>query len=232
MNLLNDIKDFFFPRHCVCCGRKLLTGEHTVCLACQVELPRTHISGQPGSALEKSFWGCFPIERAASLFYYHKGGIEAQILYAMKYHGHRLACLQMGKEMAYEFRSHGFFDGVDYIVPIPLHKERLRQRGYNQSELLAEGISSVIQIPLCTDAVQRVHNNATQTHKSGYERWNNVSGLFVSTPLAVRLKDKHILVVDDVLTTGATIVSFCDALSQIEGLRISVATLAWARNWI
>lgn len=229
--LLNDIKDFFFPRHCVCCGRKLLAGEQIVCLSCLVDLPQTHIGGEAGSTLEKSFWGCFPIERAASLFYYRKGGKVAQILYAMKYHGHQSACRQMGKEMAYEFRNHRFFDGIDCIVPVPLHEERLRQRGYNQSELLAQGISAVTSIPVCADAVRRVHNNSTQTHKSGYERWNNVSGLFALTGSGEQLRGKHILVVDDVLTTGATIVSCCDALSSVEGIHISVATLAWARDF-
>lgn len=135
----------------------------------------------------------------------------------------------MGEYMAGELCDSGFFEGIDYLLPVPLFSSRLRQRGYNQSELLARGISCVTGIPLCTDAVVRSRNNATQTHKSGYARWQNVDRLFLSTPHAANLHDKHILLVDDVLTTGATLVACADALLGVENIKISVLTLAWAR---
>lgn len=115
------------------------------------------------------------------------------------------------------------------MLPVPLYRTRLRQRGYNQSELLARGISEVTGISLCTDAIVRLRNNATQTHKSGYARWKNVEGLFQPTVNAPKLEGKHILLVDDVLTTGATLIACADALSELKSIRISVLTLAWAR---
>lgn len=179
--------------------------------------------------MERYFWGRFPIVRASSLFYYAKGGKVAQVLYAMKYHNRRTLCVKMGEWIGSELFPSGFFEGIDFLVPVPLFRTRLRQRGYNQSELLARGISLKTSIPLCLDAVCRVRNNATQTHKSGYARWMNVEGLFRATPEAELLRGKHILLVDDVLTTGATLTACADALSSIEGIRISIVTLAWAK---
>ena len=179
--------------------------------------------------MEQCFWGRFPIVRASSLFYYTKGGNVARILYAMKYHNRKRLCVKMGEWLGGALLPSGFFEGIDYLLPVPLFRSRQRERGYNQSELLARGIAQKTRLPLCTNALYRVRNNATQTHKSGYARWQNVEGLFRATSEADCLKGKHILLVDDVLTTGATLVACADALSAIEGIRISVVTLAWAK---
>ncbi len=229
MNLWTDIRDFLFPRLCLSCGKKLLQSEDGLCISCFSSLPYTHLGNTSGNEMEKCFWGRFPVVRASSLFYYAKGGDVAQILYAMKYHARKKLCCKMGEYMAGGLCDSGFFEGIDYLLPVPLFSSRLRQRGYNQSELLARGISCVTGIPLCTDAVVRSRNNATQTHKSGYARWQNVDRLFLPTPQAANLHDKHILLVDDVLTTGATLVACADALLGVENIKISVLTLAWAR---
>lgn len=229
MNLWTDIVEFFFPRLCLSCGRKLLLAEEGLCISCLAGLPYTKLGNIPGNEMEKCFWGRFPVVRASSLFYYAKGGNVALILYAMKYHGRKKLCRNMGRLMAGELLASGFFEGIDYLLPVPLYRTRLRQRGYNQSELLARGISEVTGISLCTDAIVRSRNNATQTHKSGYARWKNVEGLFQPTVNAPKLEGKHILLVDDVLTTGATLIACADALSELKSIRISVLTLAWAR---
>ena len=229
MDIWIDLKEFFFPRWCLVCGRKLLREEHAACIFCMGGLPRTGLMNTPGNEMERLFWGLVPLERASSLFLYTKGGAVAQLLYAMKYHGRRLLCCQMGELIVSEIGVSGFFDGIDFLIPVPLHKSRLRKRGYNQCDWLARGISSKTHIPICTTALRRERNNQTQTHFSSYERWENTISLFRLTPEAARLEGKHVLLIDDVLTTGATLVACATVLSKVKGLRISVLTLAWAK---
>lgn len=229
MTIWTDLKEFFFPRWCLVCGRKLLCEEPAVCVSCMSGLPRTGLMNTPGNEMEQLFWGLVPLERASSLFFYTKGGAVAQLLYAMKYHGRRQLCRQMGELIVEEIGPSGFFDGIDYLVPVPLHRSRLRKRGYNQSEWLARGISLKTRIPVCTTALGRERNNKTQTHFSSYERWENTLSLFSPAPEAIQLEGKHILLIDDVLTTGATLVACASALSGVKNLRISVLTLAWAK---
>lgn len=230
MNILGDIRDFFFPRTCVCCGKLLSSQEEGLCISCMASLPETGILNTPGNEMERYFWGIFPIERATALYYYAKGGSVANILHGMKYHGRKRLCRQMGHVMGTELLNSGFFEGIDFIVPVPLHKSRLRTRGYNQSELLARGISDIISVPVITDAMIRTHNNATQTHKSAFERWDNAEGLFDITGKACSLSGRHILLIDDVLTTGATISACLDALKKVDTVKISVVTLAWTKS--
>lgn len=199
-------------------------------MACMASLPRTGLLNTPENEMERRFWGIFPVERASALYYYARGGNVSNILYGMKYHGRRKLCLQMGRIIASELIGTGFFDGIDCIMPVPLHKKRFRERGYNQSELLAAGISEITGIDVETGSLIRIHNNATQTHKSSFERWENVSGLFEKTSKADMWIGKHILLVDDVLTTGATISACIDALKVIPDIKISVVTLAWSKS--
>lgn len=229
MITISDLRDFFFPRWCPACSAKLLHTEKTLCFSCMAGLPKARLGNTPGNEMEQMFWGIIPIERASTLYLYTKGGSVAQILYAMKYHGRKDVCRQMGILLADELLPSGFFDGIDGLVPVPLHPKRLRKRGYNQSEQLAQGISARTSIPVYSRAVCRVHNNQTQTHKSGYERWVNTETLFQPTPEAARLAGKHLLLIDDVLTTGATLSACADALLKNTDARISILTLAWAK---
>ena len=230
MNLLNDIRDFFFPRICVCCGKLLSAQEEGLCISCLASLPLTGILNTPENEIERRFWGIFPIERATSLYYYARGGLVSSVLHGMKYHGRKHLCIQMGRIMGTALRNTGFFDGIDFVIPVPLHKNRMRERGYNQSELLARGISEITSIPVVTDVMRRIHNNATQTNKSAFERWENTEGLFGVTEKAALLSGRHILLVDDVLTTGATISACLDAMKIVNSVRVSVITLAWTKS--
>lgn len=167
------------------------------------------------------------MERATSFLYYAKGGNVRQLLYELKYHGNQEVGEVMGRMMASELMCSHFFDGIDLIVPVPLHQRKKRLRGYNQSECLARGVSVVTGIPMDTKVVIRSRYTDTQTHKGQYARWENVRNLFACI-FPVGLEGKHLLLVDDVLTTGATVVSCADAFRGIPGLRISVLTLALA----
>lgn len=229
MNLWNDICDFFFPRLCIGCGRKLLLYEEGLCLKCLSELPKTSFLNTRDNEMECRMWVHQNFCRASSLFYYEKGGNVSRILRGMKYQHRQQLCEQMGRLIATELKPTGFFDGVDFLVPVPLHPARFRQRGYNQSELLSKGISLLTGIPLATDVLVRSHNNATQTHKSSSERWLNTQGLFMATEQAEKLRNKHVLFVDDVFTTGATLSACISALSSQESILASIVTLAYAK---
>ena len=227
MRLWNDIWEFFFPRYCVVCGKRLLPGEEYLCLHCLCALPRIRFRNQEDNEIAKLLWGKMPVERATAFLYYSKGGIVRELLFQLKYYGNPEIGYFLGRCMAKELLSVGFFDGIEGIIPVPLHDKKRKSRGYNQSELLAEGISSVVKIPVLEGVLCRSQYTETQTHKSNYERWDNVSDVFEAMSVE-HLACKHVLLVDDVLTTGATLVACADALKGVAGLRISVLTLAWA----
>ena len=230
MSWWTDLSSFFFPRLCPICNRKMLAGEKGVCTLCLLDLPFTRLNDRAGNEMEQLFWGRFPIERATSLFFYAKGGDVARLIHAMKYRHRPALCREMGRLMASRLSGSRFFDGIDCLVPVPLHPDRFRQRGYNQSEQLAAGISQLTGIPLCTTAIQRLYNNTTQTQKSGAERMLIDGQLFGLTPQAATLlAGKHILLTDDVLTTGSTLTACADTLKHLPGLRISILTLAWSK---
>lgn len=224
---LGSFLSLLFPRCCVVCGRPLAKGEECLCTMCNIELPRTDYHLRKDNPVEKLFWGKIPLERATSFYFYRKGSDFRQILHQLKYGGQKGIGAIMGRYMAAELQQSGFFEGVDVILPVPLHKKKQQIRGYNQSEWIARGITAVTGIPIDTEAVVRRKNTETQTRKSSLERWENVEGIF-ELHHAEALAGKHILIVDDVLTTGATTVECASCLTGIEGIRISVLTLAVA----
>lgn len=227
MKIWTDLWELFFPRCCVVCGRRLQQSEEYLCLHCLGRLPLTGMHRHPDNPMEKQLWGKFPLGRATSFLYYAKEGYTQKVVFALKYYGVSRLGIFLGRRMAAELMPSGFFQDIDYLVPVPLHEKKKRQRGYNQSEMLAEGISSVTGIPVSDRLVIRGQFTETQTRMKAHERWTNVSGAFVcSAPEA--FEGKHILLVDDVMTTGSTLVSCADALSGVSRLRISVLTLALA----
>lgn len=226
-NWLINLWELFFPRCCLLCGKPLVSGEACICTGCLSQLPRTKFHLLKENEVERNFWGKFPIGRATSFLYYIKEGPTQQLVHDLKYHGYKEVGETMGRIMAAELSPSGFFEDVDLIHPVPLHLHKEQQRGYNQSERLAAGLSSFTGIPVCRHAIQRIKHTETQTRKSNDERWANVQKIFsCSAPEA--LAGKHILIIDDVLTTGATIVACSDALRNVPGIRISVLTLAVA----
>ena len=220
-----DLWDLFFPECCIICDERL-KHEHFLCFRCLATLPHTNLHLQRNNEVERNFWGKFPVERASSFLYYAKGSVVRQLLYELKYYGNKEIGGFLGRYMAAELLPSGFFEGIDYILPVPLHRKKERLRGYNQSEWL-KGVGSVTSIPVLSDVMERCKYTETQTHKGLYERWENVCDIFVCNTPAI-LQGKHVLLIDDVLTTGATIVSCSDALKDVADIRISVLTLALA----
>lgn len=224
---LSSFLSLLFPRCCIVCGRPLARGEECICAMCNIDMPRTNYHLRKDNPVEKLFWGKIPLERATSFFFYHKGSDFRQILHQLKYGGQKEIGAIMGRYMAAEFSSSGFFEGIDVIVPVPLHKKKQRIRGYNQSEWIARGVSAVTGIMIDTESVVRRRNTETQTHKSIFERWENVDGIFeLRNPES--LVGKHVLIVDDVLTTSATVAACASSLKDVEGVRVSILTLAVA----
>ena len=230
MSIWTDLWKLFFPQCCLVYGKTLLEGEEYLCFHCLSNAPRTHLHLQKDNAMEKELWGKFPLERASAYLYYSKGGDVKKILSDLKYHGNAdLGCF-LGRCMTREILSSGFFRGVDGIIPVPLHPRKQKIRGYNQSLMLANGISSITNIPVWDDLLVRTQYTQSQTRKGSYERWLNVKDIFECTS-PERLVGKHVLLVDDVFTTGATLVACADAFPQIPGLRFSVLTLALASSY-
>lgn len=217
----------FFPRCCIVCGNSLAKGESCLCVRCNMDLPRTDLHKQKDNAVEKLFWGKIPLERATSFFYYRKGSDFRNILHRLKYGGQKEIGEVMGRCMATELLPYHFFSGIDVIIPVPLHSKKQHMRGYNQSEWIARGISAISGIPVDTTSVSRTKNTVTQTRKTVFARWENVDQTFM-LHLPERFVGKHLLIIDDVLTTGATTVACASAFKGVEGVRISVLTLAVA----
>lgn len=224
---LQAFLSLLFPRCCVVCGAPLAKGEECICAMCNIDLPRTDYHLWKDNPVERQFWGKIPLGRATSFFFYRKGSDFRQILHQLKYGGRKEIGAIMGRYMAAELKGSGFFEGIDMIIPVPLHKKKERIRGYNQSEWIARGIAAVTGIPVNKDLVVRRINTETQTRKSLLQRWENVEGIFEQNH-SESLAGKHVLIVDDVLTTGATTVACASCLAEAEGIRISVLTLAVA----
>lgn len=224
---LGSFLSLLFPRCCLVCGRPLAKGEECICTMCNINLPRTNYHLQEDNPVEQLFWGKVPLERATSFFFYRKGSDFRQILHQLKYGGRKELGATMGRYMASELLPSGFFKGIDVIIPVPLHKKKQQLRGYNQSEWIVRGIAAVTGISVNTESIIRRKNTETQTRKSTFERWENVDGIF-ELHSSEHLPGKRVLIVDDVLTTGATTVACASALMEVQGIRISILTLAVA----
>ncbi len=226
--VLRAIADMLFPRICPVCGKALNIDEKFVCALCMAQLPRTGYHDVEFNPIEQLFAGKIPIERAAGYFFYERGGRHASILHSIKYHNQPRMGEWLARRFAMEMKSSGFLDDIDVVVPVPLHRGKLAVRGYNQSVYIGKGFSGVIGCSV-RQLVKAVKGHETQTHKGQHERLLNTVGVYSATDEAVNFKDKHILLVDDVITTGATLLSCAEALRQVADMRISVATLAVAR---
>jgi len=229
MKLFKHIIDLFYPRVCAGCGNLLLEGEETVCTTCRFLLPKTGYELNPGNPLAQMFFGQMPFNAVMAEFFFSKSGRVQQLIHGLKYHGSRENGLFLGREIGKSLVQAPDYQGIDVIIPIPLHPKKEKIRGYNQSAVIAEGISQTTDIHVDEKIMFRAIFTATQTKMTREDRWNNVENIFIlKSP--ERLKNKHVLLVDDVITTGATLMSAGKALMQVEGIKISVATVACASN--
>ncbi len=229
MFMLNDFISLIFPQVCVSCGNSLYKNEHTLCTYCVYHLPKTNFHLQKDNPIAKIFWGRINIHAAAAFYGFNKGGRVQRLIHQLKYKGRKEVGFAVGKLYGYELKKSEQFKTVNAIVPVPLHPKKIKKRGYNQSESFAEGLAASMELEADLKTLFRAHESETQTKKSRFSRWQNVESIFQLNDLK-NLEGKHVLLVDDVITTGATLEACAQTLQRIPGIRISVATIAYASN--
>ncbi|WP_163322438.1 ComF family protein [Draconibacterium mangrovi] len=231
MNLLkqsiSDVLGLFFPELCVTCGKRLVSQEKFVCFECWRDLPLTNFHLKPENKVAQLFWGRVDISAATAFFSYKKGSKYQQLIHFVKYKGLKELGYETGKKYGYQLLESPDFADVDVIMPVPLHPRKEKKRGFNQSEWIARGIGEVLKKPVDAKTLYRKVYTSTQTRRNRYERWQNVESVFGMTDTNA-LKDKHILLVDDVVTTGATLEACAIHLLKQAGTKVSIATLAFA----
>ena len=230
MNWWTRFLDFISPRTCVVCDHRLAPTERSLCSVCLFHLPRTDFHLKPlDNPMAQLFWKLTNIQKAAALFYYQPHSETAQLVYRLKYNNRPDIGEDMGRVMAKEMQLSDFFSDIDVLLPVPLSRKRLRQRGYNQSEQLAVGISDVTHLPIVTKALRRKDFHQSQTTLNRWQRQENVADTFQLKD-ANQLQGKHVLLIDDICTTGATLIACAHALQDVEGIRISVLTLGFTKD--
>jgi ComF family protein len=227
MNYLSDFLALFYPKYCYGCDAVLAKGEKCLCLQCLANLPKTNFHLQKNNPVEMLFAGRILVFRATAFYSFHKKSIIQHLVHQLKYSGKR----EIGNYLGYLFGQNLLksedFQSVDVIMPIPLHPQKRKKRGYNQSESICDGIAEGMGKERNYSSLTRTVHTQTQTKKSRYSRWENVSQIFkVQQP--EKLENKHILLVDDVVTTGATIEAAAQVILEIPNAKVSIACLAWA----
>lgn len=223
----HDVLGLVYPNLCCGCGASLYRGEKVICTSCVAKMPRTNYHRYHDNPIDKIFWGRVKLENATSFFLFIKGSPYQNMLHHLKYRGRRDVGICLGEMFGRDLLEAPGFSQINCIIPVPLHPDKERKRGYNQSQVIAEGLANVLGIAVETNVLKRQVFTQTQTKKSRYERWENVEEVFdVQNPGLI--EGKHVLLVDDVLTTGATLEGCAHKLLKINGVKISVATLAFA----
>jgi ComF family protein len=225
-SLLNDFAHLFFPQTCAGCGSDVITSDSPLCIRCIASLPVTNFHLHTGNQVEKIFWGRIPVTCATSLCYFNSGSLIQTLLHQLKYKGHKELGYFLGRVMGETLIQSNRFSYLDALIPLPLFAAREKKRGYNQAALLCEGMAEAMKIPIWNDVVMRTTATTTQTKKNRLERWENIEGKFVITNPSL-LSGKHVLLVDDVITTGATLEACGGLMLDVPGLSLSIASLAY-----
>jgi ComF family protein len=229
MGLLNDFIALIYPRNCVTCNNSLYKHENMVCNHCYVTLPKSDFHSEENSELERVFAGRVPVIKAGSYYLFEKSGKVQRMLHSIKYKRNKQLAEQVGIWYAQSLKDCREIAGADMIIPVPLHPKKQKQRGFNQSEEFAKGLGKEFNIPVNSTSLIRSRFTETQTRKNKFERWENVEGKFeLKDPQS--LEGKSVLLVDDVITTGATIDACYEAIKNVPGIKVSVLSLAYAKK--
>lgn len=216
-----------YPDLCLVCGTALTASEQLVCHACLYQLPKMTCDYREVNEVASLFYGKLPFEKAASGLRYLKESPIQDLMEQLKYKGQKKLGPMLGAFASMPLQRSGFFNDIDVLVPVPLHPAKERRRGYNQSAFIAEGVSKTSGLPVCSTALKRLADTKTQTRKNLYERWQNVDTLFDLSD-TTRLEYKHVLLIDDVLTSGSTLEACGKAVLKAKGAKVSFFTLCRA----
>lgn len=224
--LKNSILHILFPHVCDGCGTDIIDEESSLCMKCIAEMPETNFHLHASNPVEKIFWGRLPIISATAQYYFIKESLMQHLMHQLKYKGNKELGKQLGRLMGHDLQKTNRFKTVDYLVPLPLFPSKEKRRGYNQATILCEGIAEVMNVEIVRDAITRTQFTETQTRKGRIERWQNMEGKF-ELMKPEKIRDKSILLVDDVITTGATLEACGHELLQASP-KLSIATLCYA----
>lgn len=225
-NISNSLSHLFFPHICVGCGSDVINKEQTLCLLCNDQLPVTNFHFHANNPVEKIFWGRIPLAAAASYLYFTKESLLQHLLHQLKYNGNKEVGYFLGQQMGNAFKQSNRFSDIDALVALPLFPSKERKRGYNQAAVLCEGFSAATGIPFLNNIVARTLSTETQTHKNRIERWQNMDGRFELKEEKL-IAHKKIVLIDDVVTTGATLEACGHELLKAPETQLIIATLAY-----
>jgi ComF family protein len=220
------IQHLLYPHFCSGCGVDFISSKEFLCAKCNSSLPLTQFSHIPFNPIEKIFIGRVPVHAAGSMYYFTKSSLLQHLLVQLKYNNNKEAGFFLGRQLGYLLKETQRFNSIDCVIPLPLHPKKQYQRGYNQVDLIGDGITSIWQKPLFKTAISRIIFTKTQTHESRISRWENMEGIFKVEDTAL-LKGKHVLLIDDVITTGASLESCGSAILAVPGTRLSIVTVAY-----
>jgi competence protein ComFC len=226
MPFLKDILNLFFPEICLACKNILSTNENLLCLECRHDLPETKFTNQSNNSVEKMFIGRIPIEHGTSLFFFYKKGKIQEVIHQLKYRNQQEIGALFGEWLGEEIKNSTRFNKIDCIVPVPIHRKKLKKRGYNQLTNFGVSLSKVLNVKFLDHVLIKNETTETQTHKGRIDRWENVKTLFEIQNMN-DFKGKHILLIDDVITTGATLEACSNQILQCENVKISIAVIAY-----
>ncbi len=225
LNILNDIKSLFFPEICFGCNDFLLSNEKTICTTCRHVLPVTNFHKIEDNPVKKVFYGRVIIENATSFIWFHKNSIVQQLIHNLKYRGFEEIGAFLGEWYGHELSGSPLYKKIDLVLPVPLHPKKLKKRKYNQVSEFARGISKIIGATYREDILIQTQRTTSQTKKRRVDRWRERKNAY-EIAHGVNFEDKHILLVDDVITTGATIEACAKVLKNYQNCKVSIATIA------